>query len=156
MAASKGFTGKGVVLSIGSGGESETFTAVLQVKTYSFSGMTAKYDDTTNLNSAAQGAAVLEEGLPATVSPGQLTLSGIFLPVDPGQMSLAAAYLSQALTDFKLQFPIAPGQTTAGNLFAFSGFVQDMPNAVDIDFSKVITFKTTIKLNTAITVTVGS
>lgn len=151
--ATKATTGKSAILAIGSG---ESPTPVLQVKTWSFSGQQAKYDDTTNAGSPAQGAAVMEEAIPSTVSPGQLTVSGVFLPTDPGQESLASAFLSQALTSFTFTFPLFPGQTTTGNSYAFSGYVQDMPNAVDVDYSKAINFKTTIKIQGPITVTAGS
>jgi hypothetical protein len=154
--ATKGSTGKGAILSIGNGGSGETFTPVMQLKQIEISGQTIKFDDQTNLGSPAQGAVTLEEALPTTASPGQVKISGIFLPTDPGQTSLASAYLSAALTDFKLTFPLFPGQTTSGMVFAFSGWVQDMPNAVSIDFSKTILFSTTIKLNTPITVTAGA
>ena len=154
--ATKGSTGKGAILAIGSGGTGETFTSVMQLKQIEISGQTIKFDDLTNLGSTAQGAVTLEEAMPVTASPGQIKISGIFLPTDPGQMSLASAYLSAALTDFKITFPLFPGQTASGMIYAFSGWVQDMPGAVSIDFSKTITFSTTIKLNTPITVTAGS
>jgi hypothetical protein len=154
--ATKGTTGKGAILAIGSGGTDETFTSVMQLKQIEISGQTIKFDDLTNLGSTEQGAVTLEEALPTTASPGQVKISGVFLPTDPGQTSLAAAYLAATLTDFKITFPLFPGQTTSGMVFAFSGWVQDQPNAVSIDYSKTIMFSATIKLNTPITVTAGS
>jgi hypothetical protein len=153
--ATKGITGKGAILSVGVAGSPETFTAVLQIKQLSMNGVTVKYDDVSNLNSPSQGAVILEEALPATASPGEMKVSGVYLSTDPGQGLLATAYLTQNLTDFKLQFPPLAGQTT-GELRTFSGFVSDMPNAVSIDFSKTILFSTTLKLNTAIAITPGS
>jgi hypothetical protein len=50
---------------------------------------------------------------------------------------------------------MGPGQTTAGNLYAFSGYVQEFP-APDVQFDKVVNFKVTIKLTTVITLTQGS
>jgi hypothetical protein len=155
MAATKGYTGKGTVLSVGSGGTSETFLPVLQVKTFQFSGQTWKFDDISNAGSPVAGAGVLEEALPSTMSGGSLAVSGVFLPTDPGQTALATAFNSGTLTDFKLQLPLAPGQTSTGNLYAFSGFVQEFP-LPDIQFDKALTIKATIKINTVITVTVGS
>jgi hypothetical protein len=155
MTASKGFTGKGTIFSIGVAGSPETFTAVAQVKTPQLSGQKASYDDITNLDSPQSGAAIVEEALPAKMSPGEIALAGIFLPGDAGQTALGSAFASQALTDFKLQLPKAPGQTTSGNLYAFSGYVQDYP-APEVSFDKTVTFKCTIKLNTLLTVTPGS
>jgi hypothetical protein len=155
MAATKGFTGKGTVLSVGSGGTSETFAPVLQIKTFQFSGQTWKYDDITNASSPQTGVGVLEEALPSTMSGGTLAVSGVFLPSDVGQLALATAFNAGTLTDFKLQLPIANGQTTLGNLYAFSGYVQEFP-LPDIQFDKALTIKATIKINTIIAVTLGS
>ena len=80
---------------------------------------------------------------------------GVFLPADAGQLALAAAFATGALADFKLQLPIGPAQTTTGNLYAFSGYVQDFPSP-DVQFDKTVTFKVTVKLNTVLTVTPGT
>src|SRR5882762_5252731 len=135
--ASAGFTGKGTVLSIGSGGTSETFTPILQMKTFQFSGQTIKFDDITNVNSPVQANAAFEEAIPALVSGGQFTTSGVFLPSDPGQIAMSAAF-NGVLTDFKVQLPKGPGQTTAGNLYAFTGYVMDEP-LPDVSFDKTLT-----------------
>ena len=152
----KSSTGKGTTLSIGSGGTSETFTPIMQVKQYQFSGVQAKYEDVTNLDSPTVGAAIQEESISSTVSPGQLKLSGLLLPSDAGQAALYAAFKTQSAYDFKLQLGLASGQTTAGNLYTFSAYVQDPPLPETIDYSKPITFSTTLKLNTMPTLTVGS
>lgn len=146
------FTSRGTTLSIGSG----TPVTIMQVKQFSFSGVAAKYEDATNLNSPSVGAAVLEEAIPGTVSPGTATISGQFLPTDAGQTALLTAYDAQTLASFSLQLPKAPGQTTTGNLFAFSAYVQDMPLPDTLDVGKPITFKVTLKLNSIITITPGS
>jgi hypothetical protein len=145
------FTGKSTVLSVGA-----TPTPIQQVKQFSFSGVSAKYEDITCLGSPSVGPAVLEEATPASVSPGTATFSGVYLPSDTGFGDLATAFTSQTVTSFTLQLPMGPGQTTKGNLFAFSGYVQDMPLPDTIDATKPLTFKCTIKLSTVITVTQGS
>ena len=153
--ATKGVTGRGTVFSIGIAGSPETFTAIMNMKTYSFSGNSLKFDDISNLNSSTNGGVIVEESLPATEDPGTFTASGIFIPSDAGQTALAAAWGTHALTDFKVQFPVAGSQTTTGNLYTFSGYLQDNP-VPDADYSKAIMVKFTIKLNTAVTVTGGS
>jgi len=158
MAATKGSTGKGLIFAIGSGSP-ETFTPILQVKTYSHSGASAKYDDVTNAGSptlgGVAGAPIIEEALPTTVSPGTYKVSGVFLPSDTGYQALATAFSTQALTDFKVTMPLFSGQTTAASI-TFSGFVQDWPYGLDVDYSKTINYSITIKLNTFPVLTAGS
>jgi hypothetical protein len=155
MAASKGFTGKGTVLSIGVAGSPETFVAIAQLKTLQLSGQKISFDDVTNLDSPQLGGGVLEESIPAKASPGELAMAGIFVPTDSGQKDIEAAFSAGTLTDFTVQLPKGPGQTATGNLYAFSGYVQDLL-VPDIQFDKTLTFKTTVKLNTVITKTLGT
>ncbi len=153
-APSKGYIGKGTVFSIGSGGTGETFVAVAQLKTAQFGGQKMNFEDITNLDSASVGATVLKEQMPTTADAGTVALSGIFLPSDAGQTALTTAY-NGALTDFKIQLPKGPLQTTTGNLYTFSGYVSEQP-LPDIQFDKVLTFKVTITLTTPITSTPGT
>ena len=150
--ASTGFTGKGTTLSMG---PAATYTTLGQIKTIQFNGQKWSFDDITNLASPVAGVGVLEEALPAKLSPGELAIAGIFLPNDAGQEALNAAFQAGTLENFKVQLPMGPGQTTAGNLYAFSGYVQEFP-APDIQFDKIVNFKCTIKLTTVITLTQGS
>jgi len=152
MAPSTGFTGKGTTLSMG---PAAVYTAVGQIKTIQFNGQKWSFDDVTNLNSPVVGVGVLEEALPAKMSPGELAVGGIFLPADPGQEALNTAFQAGTLENFKVQLPMGPGQTTAGNLYAFSGYIQEFP-APDVQFDKIVNFKVTIKLATVITLTPGS
>jgi|SRR5215472_11207170 len=154
--ATKGFTGKGATFSIGTTpSPASTFTVIAQLKTLAFSGQKWSFDDITCLSSPVVGAGVLEESLPTKVSPGELAIAGVFLPSDAGQPLLLAAFNSGGLNDFKVQLPVGPGQTTTGNLYTFSGYVQDMPTP-DIQVDKAINFKATIKLNTLLTLTPGT
>jgi hypothetical protein len=155
MAGTKASTGRGTVLSIGSGGTGETYLPILQVKTWQPSGQQWKFDDVTNGNSPVAGAGVLEEAIPATLSAGTWAIGGVFLPTDPGQLALATAFANGTLADFQLQLPASAAQPTKGNLYAFSAYVQDMP-LPDLQFDKAQTFKCTLKINTLITVTAGS
>ncbi|HEV2324561.1 MAG TPA: hypothetical protein VGS10_11480 [Terracidiphilus sp.] len=150
---SKGFTGRGTVLSMGVSPAS-TFTPVAQVKTWQFAGQKWSYDDLTNGNSPAVGPGVQKESIPSVVDPGEISIGGVYLASDAGQAMLATAFNSGVLYDFKLQLPPAPGETT-GELKTFSGYVED-PAYPDIQFDKTLTFKTTIKLNTMVTTTAGS
>jgi hypothetical protein len=151
----KGTTGKGTVLSIVTTGTTPTTTPILNMRTYSFSGQSVKFDDITNLSSSTQGTVIVEESLPATMDPGTLTASGIWIPSDPGYEAIVAGFTANTLLNFTLQMPIAGTQTTTGNLYSFTGYIQDNP-LPDADYSKAITIKITIKLNSAIVPTAGS
>jgi hypothetical protein len=153
----KAATGKGTVLSIGTPGTGETFTSILQVKTFKLSGQKWTYEDITNMGSPSLGVGTLKESLPTLVDAGELALSGIFLPSDPGQLAAAAAFGTGLLMDFKLQLPInaAAGQVATGNLYAFSGFVQEQP-IPDLQYDKVQSIAISIKLNTPVVTTPGA
>jgi hypothetical protein len=152
--ASKGFIGRGTVFSIGVAGTPETFTPVAQLKSATFNGQKINFEDITNLDSALVNNTVLKEVMPATADAGTVQAAGIFLPSDPGQLALQAAY-GGLLTDFKIQLPKGPGQTTTGNLYTFSGYVGENP-LPDIQFDKTISFKMNITLATPIALTPGT
>lgn len=149
---SKGFVGRGTVVSIDTGGG--TFVSIAQLKTAQFAGQKINFDDLTNLDSALQNNTVLKEVLPATADAGTLALGGIFLPSDAGQLALQAAY-GGTLTNFKVQLPKGPGQSTAGNLYTFSGYVSEGVYP-DVQFDKTLTYKATVTLTTLISLTPGS
>ena len=151
---SKGMVGFGTLFSIGVGTSPEVFTHIAQLKTGQFAGQKINFDDITNLDSPVQNLSVLKEVLPATADAGTLALGGIFLPADAGQLALQAAY-GGALTDFKIQLPKGPGQSTTGNLYTFSGYVSEGVYP-DIQFDKTLTFKAMVTLTTLITLTPGS
>ena len=151
----KAATGAGAVLSIEVG---STWTPILQLnKPMQFSGQKWQYEDVTNFGSPIFGAGLVKESLPVLVDPGEASCEGLFLPADPGQLGVAAAFAAGTLASFKLQLAVdtVGGQTTAGNLYAFSAFVQENP-LPEVPFDKSMTIKISLKLNTAITVTQGS
>jgi hypothetical protein len=154
MAPSKGFIGRGTVVSIGVVGAPETFVAVAQLKTAQFNGQKINFEDISNLDSPLVNNTLLKEMMPATADAGMLEIAGIFLPSDAGQQAVAAAY-GGGLTDFTVQLPKGPGQAVKGNAYAFSGYVAEQP-LPDVQFDKVVTIKFRIQLQTVITPTAGS
>lgn len=144
MTASKGFTGKGTVFSSATT-STGTFTPVAQLKTVQFGGRKVNFDDISNLGSPLMGtsAVPLKESMPATADPGTLDLAGIFLPGDAGKQALDLGFSSQELLYFKVQLPLGPGQSTAGNLYAFNGYIAEDP-LPDIQWDKVTTMKVNI------------
>lgn len=156
--ATKGAPGTGATLSIGTPGTGETFVTIGQVKNISWTQPKLQTEDATNLGSATLGQATLKEYLPTVIEPGQMTGQLIYLPGDAGQQAVNTAFLSGIVHDFKLQFPALAefGQTTTGNLYAFSGFVLEQPLPDGVDPQKIMTSKITVQIVTAVTVTVGS
>lgn len=156
--STKGATGTGAALSIGTPGTGETFTSILQVKSISWTQPKLQTEDATCLSSPTLGAATIKEYIPTVIEPGQMTGQAIYLPTDTGLAALTTAFSSGVIHDFKLQLPpnAAWSQTTTGNLYAFSGYVLEQPLPDGIDPQKIVTYKVTIQITTAITVTVGS
>lgn len=156
--ATKGAPGTGATLSIGTPGSGETFVTIGQIKNISWTQPKLNTEDSTNLGSATLGQATLKEYLPTVIEPGQMTGQLIYLPGDAGQIALNTAFLSGVIHDFKLQFPALAqfGQTTTGNLYAFSGYVLEQPLPDGIDPQKILTSKITVQITTAVTVTLGS
>lgn len=156
--STKGFTGSGVTLSIGTPGSGETFTSILQVKSISWQQPKLQTEDATNLSSPTLGAATVKEYIPTVIEPGQFSGQAIYLPTDTGLQALDAAFKSTLIQDFKVQFPkiAALGQTTQGNLYAFSGYVIEQPLPDGIDASKLTTYKVTIQITSPVVLTPGS
>jgi hypothetical protein len=157
--ATKGYTPKGAVLSIGTPGTGETFTSILQVKSISITPAKTEFDDMTNLGSPTFGNVVIKEPIPVSVTPGSFTAQAIYLPSDTGLAALRAAFSTQALQDFKLQLPpdTFGGQTTTGDLIAFSGYVMEQPitdTAGGPD--KILVYKISATITTVPVITPGS
>lgn len=154
--STKAGTGAGAVLSM-STSSSGTYTPIAQVKTFQFSGQKWSYADITNAGSPSVGEGLQNEYQPTLTNPGEIAIAGIVLPSDAGQQLLETAFASTTMYYFKLQLATQAslGQTTAGNLYAFSGYIEDNP-LPDVQYDKELTFKCTVKLNSTITVTVGS
>lgn len=158
MANTKGFTGSGVTVSIGTPGTGETFTSILQIKSISWTQPTLQTEDASCLSSPTLGAATLKEYLPTVIEPGKFSGTAIYLPTDTGLAALNTAFQAVTLHDFQVQFPPVPalGQSTTGNLYAFSGYVLTQPLPDGVDVSKITTYKVDVQITTAVTVTLGS
>jgi hypothetical protein len=156
--ATKGAPATGVTISIGTPGTGETFVAIGQLQSVTWTQPTLQLQDVTNLSSPTLGQATLNEYLPTNIEPGTLSGTVIYLPGDAGQVAANAAFLSGVVHDFKIQFPALAefSQTTAGDLYAFSGFLKTQLLPDGLDPKKVMTAKFEIQLTTAVTRTAGS
>jgi hypothetical protein len=146
--ATKAYTGAGLSVTVNG-------STVGQVKQVQVPVGKWATDDISNAASPAAGSGVIKEVLPTVLDPGECSISGVFVYNDAGQAALLTAFNTGALVPVVITLPKGEGQTSTGNTYSFSGFVTDAPMP-DTSFDKSITFKTTIKANTVITVTVGS
>jgi hypothetical protein len=158
MSNTIGATGSGVVLSIGNAASPPTYTSILQLKSISWTQPTLGTEDATCLSSPTIGNATVKQYLPTVIEPGKLEATAIYLSTDTGLGALSTAFSTQTISEFKLQFPVitAFGQTTTGNLYSFSGYVLEQPLPDGIDPTKLLTYKVSIQITTAVTFTAGS
>jgi predicted secreted protein len=147
---SKAFTGKGTVFSIGTAGSTPTYTAVAELKTFAFTGTKNDTEDVTNSDSAGR----YREYLVTLADAGEISISGNYVASDTGQIAFSAAFESAARRPFKIQLPLAPGQTTLGDTITFLGYV--IGDDLDIQYDKAVTFASKIKITGARTFTTGS
>lgn len=129
---------------------SGSFIPIYEVNDFSQSGKTNKTADVTNLNSTG------EEFLAVILSPGTYDLTYNRVASDPGQSAVLSAFNAKATVPFTIQLPIAPGQTTTGDLYAFNGLVEELDDISSISPTKQIMTKAKIKVSGGITLTPGS
>lgn len=148
--------GRGAVLSMAPAGSSSAAVAIKQLKTISFAGKQANYEDITNMDSPAgvAGGAPVQEFAPTTLAPGTAACQGVFNDNDPGQIALAAAQYTQILQAFTLQYAPKAGYAT-GFMRTFNGYVQEC-NGPDAQVDKAATLAATLKISGVITDLPGS
>ena len=142
--------GKGAVLSVLADGATSAAIPVKQLKTISFAGSSANYEDVTNMDSPN----LIQEFAPTTTTSGTAAFSGVFNDNDPGQIFIAAAKVAQTLLDVTIQFLPKRGQTT-GLLRSFKAYVQEC-NSGDAQFDKASTISGTFKITGGITDVAGA
>lgn len=147
---SKAFTGKGTVFSIGSTGETPTYTPISELKTFSFSGTKNDTEDVTNSDSAGRA----KEFIVTLLDSGEISIGGNYIASDAGQTAMVAAFNSGAILPFKIVLPLAPGQTTSGDTFTFIGAITE--HTVDISYDKAVTWSGKCKISGLITVVSGT
>jgi hypothetical protein len=133
-----------------------TGIAILQLKEFTVPEQAWSFDDITNTGSPAVGVGVLKESLATTVDPGEFSATGIFLPSDPGIIALQTAFGTGLANSFQLQLKPISGQSTSGNVYAFNAYVSKNPVPSNIDATKAITVKISLKLDSVMTVLTGS
>ena len=151
---SKAQAGRGTNLFIGGvtgAGGSETFTLVGEIKTSGISGVAFDKEDVSNFQSG-----VYKEYLATMIDPGQLDMSGNRISTDAGQTAVEVAFLTGLKYDWKLVLPVntQAGQTTTGDTYVFSGYVQSRD--IPVDTTKAVSWNVKIQLSGAPIYTQGS
>ena len=135
-------------MSIGTIGASPVYTSVGEVKSLNQSGRQVSTEDVTNMQSLAK------EFIPTLVESGTWDIAGNRIGGDAGQIAMEGAFNGLTLVPFKIQLPKSGGQTTTGDLFAFTALVQELDYSLSVD--KAVTFTAKLKVSGVITETAGS
>ena len=148
---SKAQTGRGAILAIGGVASvtgTPTWVPIFEVKKTSLKNQWDKVERT-NFNSTY----IKEYG--KTMLDGSISLSGGRVSSDAGQAALTAAFLDgNNAYKFQLTYPLAPGQTTTGDIETFNALV--MSASRDIDTEADIEFSIDLQITYLDTLTVGS
>ena len=133
-----------------------TGIAILQLKEFTVPAQKWTYDDITNTSSPAVGVGVQKESLPTLVDTGEFSATGLWLATDAGLIALQTAFATGLANSFQIQLKPIAGQSTSGNIYAFTAFVSSNPVPMNISVEKAITYKVDLKLDSMMTVLVGS
>lgn len=129
---------------------SPTFTPIAALRTINYSGSKLSFIDTTNMDSDGN----YKEQLPSIFDGGEVTLEGVYVSGEAGRLAAISAYTARTLCSFKVQMPMADGQSTAGDTVTFNGYFGSF--GTSFDYSKEITFSSTIEISGPVTYTTGS
>ena len=115
---------QGIVIAIGNGGTpTETFTAIPEVKTFSFGTGSAAVIDVTDLSSAAK------EKRMGLQDWGQLTMTINYIPKNAQHELLLTAKGDRQKRNFRITFTDGPSPTVYG----FSAYVLSLPVTGSVD-----------------------
>ena len=143
--------GLSTVVSINTGTlSSPTFTPIAELRKISLSGRQTGDADVTNFQSSAR------EFVPTLIESGTWDIEGNRIGGDVGQLACETAFTTvpPKLSQFKIQLPKTPTQTTIGDSFTFLALIKELDYSVEID--KAITLTAKFKVSGILTVTAGS
>lgn len=149
--ATNGISAKGTILSFAVGATGTlTYTPIAAIRTINYSGSKLGMIDVTNMDSPGN----YKEQIPSIFDGGDLTVEGVYESGETGRVAAIAAYTGRQLCTFKVQMPLASGQTTTGDTVTFEGYFSSF--GTSFDYSKEITFSATISITGPVTYTTGS
>lgn len=142
--ATNAIQGQGFQLSVTVGTSPAVVTPIGQLRTAKRSGSKTKIVDITNTDSPSS----YEETMPTIISPGDVDFSGVFGPDDTSQILLQTIQDARTLNTWKIELP-----NTAGH-WTFTAYVSEI--AMDIDYSKEVTFSGKLSISGPVIYTSGS
>lgn len=155
MPTPKGQIGLGSIISLGgvTGATGATFTPIGEVMSAKASGASASVTKYSTLDGGIYTAKIS-----AIRDAGTWDLSIVHNSGDAGQTALAAAFANAAGSpyDFKVQLPLATGQTTNGDLVTFSAIISKFNPVASVEVDKVIMSEVTLDLVALPTTVAGS
>ena len=147
---SKAQSGSQTKFEIGSALVSPTYTQIYEVNDFSQSGKQNKTADVTNLQSLA------EEFIATLQTPGKYDLTMNRVSGDPGQVAIKVSFEAKSLLPYRITLPLAPGQTTTGDVYAFTAIVEGLDDMSSTAPAKQVITKASLKVSSSITLTVGT
>ena len=142
--ATQAIQGQGFQLSVTVGTSPAVVTPIGQLRTAKRSGSKTKIVDITNTDSPSS----YEETMPTIISPGDVDFTGVFGPDDTSQILLQTIQDARTLNTWKIELPNAAGH------WAFTAYVSEI--AMDIDYSKEVTFSGKLSISGPVIYTSGS
>lgn len=129
------YPGYGSMLQSG-GIAGSSYTKIGQLKKFAFAGLTADFDEITNLDSPT----IFKEWMKTNVDGKEVNFDGVLNPTDVQQQDLMIN-LSTAGSAALYMWKIT---TTDGSIFTFQGYVSEY--TFDVQYNKAITFTGKIRL----------
>lgn len=136
--------GRGSSLGIGS-----SPTAIGEVASCTPSGNAWEFVDTSNFQSGVD-----EEFLSTMRNNGEFRVQGNRVSSDAGQVLVEADYNSGGHSSYTLTLPKTAAQTTSGDKYVFTAYVQTRTFTVEVKGK--VSYDLTLKVSGAVVLTVGS
>jgi hypothetical protein len=146
-------SGNGAVVSIGNqtGVGTDTWVPINEIQNFKGTGRKRNVTVVTSFSSGG-----VQRKLDTVLDYGQYSLDIFYVPNDAGQLAVANANVVGGKWDFQIQLPInaEAGQTTKGNLIAFSAIVTEFNT--DFEIEKADGLQVVLDIDGPITITQGS
>jgi hypothetical protein len=142
--------GSGFTLSVAVGTSPVVNTSVLQLRSVKRSGNKTKMVDVTCTSSpaAVSGGLPYEETRPTIISPGTISITGIFGPADASQALMQTLQDEGTLNTWTIQLPNTRGE------WVFSAYVSE-GGVIDVEFNKEVTYSAALSISGPVTYTSG-
>lgn len=149
----KSQSGNQTIVNINTGTASTpTWVLIGEISDFTQSGVQNKFDDATNLQSAA------EEFIPTILSPGKFAGAMARISGDAGQIAVKASFnaVPPTLLQYQVVLPKLPTQSVKGDQIVFTAMVEEFNNIGNIKPDKKVMTQFSFKVSGPIVETLGS